>query len=253
MAKKHTSRVTECLARCPGQAATPRQIYEKIDSHTPGVRRLTPAEVDRAIEILLKRNPHNPQGAVPVVTRSHGGRLIYWGTERYSTVALYDAVGHTFCNQWGPKMLRLQTGTDPNVSPLPKRPPRTAGDWTSPDLVVFARPVKRRSIKDPRDTHCFEIEQRNGFTIASVYQAYEQGRGANFTWVFAHAEGTSTQIRTAAKELGVGVVTFRNPKSVVTYDKRRAKEPEFIPARRREVSPSERAAFLGRITVADPG
>ena len=145
MARKHTDRVIECLARFPGQAVTPRQIYDKIDAHTPGVRRLTPAEVDRAIEKLLNPSSRNRHGSVTAMTRSHGGKLIYWGTERYSTVALYDAVGKTFCTQWGPKMLRLQTGPDPDTAPLTLRPPRTVGHWTSPDLIVFARPARRRN------------------------------------------------------------------------------------------------------------
>jgi hypothetical protein len=67
--------------------------------------------------------------------------------------------------------------------------------------VFFADPAKRPSVHDQRRTHALEIEQRSGFDIRSIYQAYEHGRGANYTWVFAHAEKTGARSSVAAQEL----------------------------------------------------
>ena len=55
-----------------------------------------------------------------------------------------------------------------------------SGIWQNPDLVVA---VRRREGSDPREHfHAIEVEQANGFDIRSVYQAHEQGRGADFAW-----------------------------------------------------------------------
>jgi hypothetical protein len=112
--------------------------------------------------------------------------------------------------------------------------------------VLFADPKKRKSIHDLRQTHSVEIEQRNGFDVRSVYQAYEQGRGANYPWVFAHHDNVDARILVAADDLDVGVVIFTNPAAFGTYKTVRQ-------AGHRTVKPAEREHFLARCGVEDYG
>jgi hypothetical protein len=175
------------------------------------------------------------------VTHGPGGTVTYWGTEIGSQVAIYSSVERIVKDFLGPRNLRLR-----NIHPVQPRAGRGtgAGAWIRPDLVFFADPAKRPSVHDPRRTHAVEIEQRNGFDVRSVYQAYEQGRGANYTWVFAHAEHLDDRVSLAAKELGVGVVIFTNPSAYGSYsieDK----------ATFRSVKQPERKLFLDRCGVPD--
>ena len=64
------------------------------------------------------------------------------------------------------------------------------GDWTHPDLVVVCYPRRRPYADSPKDLHSFEIEDRAGFGVASVYQAHEQSYGADFAWVMTFAVPT---------------------------------------------------------------
>jgi hypothetical protein len=112
--------------------------------------------------------------------------------------------------------------------------------------MIFADPRRRKSATDPRETHAFEVEQRNGFDVRSVYQALEQGRGANYTWVFAHSDDADTRVMRAADDLGVGIVVFTNPSAFGTYRTLRR-------ANRRQVTPDERKHFLKCCGVPDIG
>ncbi|WP_395154421.1 hypothetical protein [Ilumatobacter sp.] len=175
------------------------------------------------------------------VTSGAGGTVTYWGTEIGSQVAIYSAVERIVTTYWGPRAMGLR-----KIHPVRPRSGRATGEgpWTRPDLVFFADPRRRQSIEDPRRTHAVEIEQRNGFDVRSVYQAYEQGRGANYTWVFAHAEGPDDRVSLAAKDLGVGVVVFANPGAYGTY--RMVHEATLRPAKR-----PQRDLFLARCGVPD--
>lgn len=86
-----------------------------------------------------------------------------------------------------------------------------------PDLVAFTHPRRKRTATSPREIHAFKIEQRRGCSIQSIYQAYEQGCGASYSWVFAHADHVPARLGSAEEDLGIGVVTFINPNSSVTY------------------------------------
>ena len=175
------------------------------------------------------------------VTTGAGGTVTYWGTEIGSRVAIYSAVERIVSTYWGPRKQKLR-----NIHTVQPHAGRAIGDgpWTRPDLVFFADPARRSSTQDQRRTHALEIEQRDGFDVRSVYQAYEQGRGANYTWVFAHAEQTDARSALAARGLGVGVVVFTNPGAYGSY--KMTHQATFRP-----VKQSERSHFLARCGVPD--
>lgn len=87
---------------------------------------------------------------------------------------------------------------------------KNAGAWQHPDLIVFADPKRRSSTDAGRQLHAIEVEPAGGFDIKSIYQAFEQGRGADYCWVFSYGsqeDGTARRrIERAARELGVGWV-----------------------------------------------
>jgi hypothetical protein len=161
------------------------------------------ATIDRAI------------GMASAVRVAPGGRLLYWDAEQGSGT-LYATVARILSNQWG------RHGNDVGLRHIEvARPPHgrtvSEGTWTRPDLVMAAYPRRRQTANAPKELHAIEVERIGGFDIRSVYQAYEQARGAHFAWVFAHANVVDPRILTAAGEVGVGVVAFPNPNSVATY------------------------------------
>ena len=88
-----------------------------------------------------------------------------------------------------------------------------------------------------------------------MYQAYEQARGAEYAWVFAHADGIPDRVRVVAEELGVGVVTFSNPNAASLYDRPNRKElaHQAILAKRRTIKAPARHDFLARTSIPEPG
>lgn len=224
-----TQRVIKYLATRPNQRARRYTVVKALAEHG-----LTADQSERAIEKLLANPTSN-------VTASKGGNLTYWGTEVGSQVALYSAVQRVLGAYLGPRNLGLR-----NIQM--QRPPHGKGTgqgvWTRPDLLAWADPKRRRSSSSIREIHALEIERRAGFDVRSVYQAYEQSRGSNFAWVFAHTDEIDLRTKQAADEFGVGIVTFTNPASFGSY-------AVNIPAAYREVDASDRTKFHERCKLED--
>lgn len=115
---------------------------------------------------------------------------------------------------------------------------RHGGVWQHPDLIVFA-PKGRKPAGDGYVLHAIEVEPAGGFDIRSVHQAYEQGRGADYCWVFSRgkqSEGPARQrIERAAKELGVGWVEMIKWTAPSTW-------VSSVPARSRTSSKRDKAS-----------
>ena len=160
-----------------------------------------------------------------------GGTIKFGGTDR----AIYDDVGRRLQCTWAPRQ-GFRNCSVCNTSAF--RSARGSGDWVCPDLVLLADPKRRRTSDAPLEVHTIEVEHERGFGIESVYQSYEQGRGADYSWVFflrlAEACGADWEIamkswvlpplkdeptkpfalrwkriRRAADELGVGLVWMK--------------------------------------------
>jgi hypothetical protein len=254
MTLSHADRVVRFLVKQPGQEASIAAVHDALSSHESS-NPLTAAQIDAAIAKVTTssrcKKPSDPPRPPPV-TRANGKKLVYWGAENYSQPALYAAVELVFTKKWGPKELGLKTGPEHGIV-CTGQPPKGGGDWMNPDLVVFAHPRRKVSADAAREIHCFEIEQQNGFGVKSVYQAYEQARGAEYAWVFAHADGIPARVRLVAEELGVGVVTFTNPNAASLYDRPNRKDVAHraIVAKRRKVEPDDRHAFLERTSLVN--
>lgn len=98
---------------------------------------------------------------------------------------------------------------------------RHSGAWVHPDLVMRAFPKRRASSTDPHDLHAIEVEHATGFDLRSVYQSFEQARGADFAWVIFNLGSTTDsalmRIKQAAVETGVGLIQFEKPTVRTTW------------------------------------
>ena len=117
---------------------------------------------------------------------------------------------------------------------------RGDGDWTTPDLEISS------TRKNATELHAIEAEQPAGFDVRSVYQAYEQARGAGWAWVFytgpAADESAMRRVHRAAKELGVGVVHAPRPSQP-------SKWHTVLPARPREITVEAERALRARLGI----
>ncbi|MFT4865540.1 MAG: hypothetical protein ACI8RE_001729 [Ilumatobacter sp.] len=165
------------------------------------------------------------------------GGVQYFGHERGTKPGLYKEIRRGIEKSWG----RDNAMRKIKVAHTSRTSAKGQGLWTQPDLVAQ---VRRRSNARPAVVyHALEVEQPGGFGIESVYQAYEFGRGADYSWVFysgSERGGTLwTQIETAAKDLGVGVVHAARPTTP-------SKWKTLLTARQRDRTLAEQDSFMLR-------
>lgn len=181
-------------------------------------------------------------GPAPIYVR-RGGTLKFSGTD----AAIYEDVRLRVQSSWA-ESRGFRNPLTRNISS--RHSARGLGDWMYPDLVLLADPKRRDSQIDPLEIHTLEVERAKGFTIQSVYQAYEQGRGANYAWVFflgAKDELSESwrRILRAATELKVGLVAMDRVDLVGTWVVKLAAE------RRRTPVPGDRTMLLQATGVTD--
>ena len=154
-----------------------RQL-KMLGGERPGTRRkIAQSLVDR-LGWRVERATSAVQRAIDQDNRLHlgrGGTVVFSGAD----IAIYKRVAKAML-QWQPKKhWRIDDIMDCHA----RKGLRGQGDWQHPDLLVLADPRRRASQDAPLETHAIEVEHRGGFSIQSVYQAYEQGRGANYSWL----------------------------------------------------------------------
>lgn len=192
------NQIIRVLKQIPFNKATVPQLIEA----------LTPRMTEQQIVATIDRLDLDPDTGVSKV---HGG-VQYFGTETGKRPGLYKEIKRGIERRWAND---TKLGTSFHAIHTSHQGRKGAGSWTHPDLVLE---VQRRSDANPRvHYHAFEIEQASGFDIQSVYQAFEQGRGADFRWVFftgslpAETRVPWLRIRAAAHEIGVGLVHVAKP------------------------------------------
>lgn len=210
------------------QKATFQQLAEALP-----MRRGVPWTVE---DVEAKARELGGDITSPLFVVRHG--VQYFGSENRRDCALYKETAAS--------IVRLHGNSNGEAKATPyftSRPPAgsRSGIWQNPDLVVT---VRRREGSDPREhVHAIEVEQTNGFDIRSVYQAHEQGRGADFAWVYyaagARSSAEARWVR-AAKELGVGIV--RMPQVTVP-----SKWDTEVNAKPRKVTRADRDALFSLI------
>ena len=202
--------------------------------------RLSPARLaqelgDRWTAELVKSKARkfNDDPTIPIFLVIGG--VQYLGTEVGKLPGIYSAMHNGIVRVWAPR----RKISSPLVLPQHHHVKVGSGEWRNPDLVLVSN--RRSDAAKPLHYHSIEAEQANGFSIKSVYQAYEQGRGADFSWVFFAGprplESHWKRIVNAAADIGVGVVHAAKANVPSQWKTELA-------ARERDYSVEERSDFL---------
>ena len=197
---------------------------------------LGPKWTTEAVEAKARTFDGNDEVPIHVVR----GGVQYFGTETGTKPGLYKEIRRGIQGRWGSDN-SMRNATVLHTS---RTSERGQGRWTQPDLVAQ---VRRRSDASPQTVYlAIEVEQAGGFDVMSVYQAYEFGRGADFSWVFyegpASTGGSWEQIETAAQDLGVGIVHAARPTVPSRWK-------TVVPARLRQRTQAEQKSFFKRSGV----
>lgn len=145
------------------------------------------------------------------VGKVHGG-VQYFGVETGKRPGLYKEIKRGIERRWAHDS---KLGSSCHAFHTSHNRGNRDGSWIHPDLVL--RVQRRANAAPPVTYHAIEIEQVRGFDIKSVYQAFEQGRGADFRWVFftgaprAEKDAEWIRICEAAQDIGVGLVHAPRP------------------------------------------
>lgn len=160
-----------------------------------------------AESVEAKARHFDAANTAPIHVVKHG--VQYFGCERGQKPGLYKEVRRGITRRWGADNSMRHIA----VEHCSRTAERNRGEWSQPDLVGR---VRRRAGAKPEVVYlAIEVEHAGSFDIRSIYQAYEFGRGADFSWVFYAGETcdgpTWRQIEVAALDLGVGVVHAPRP------------------------------------------
>jgi len=174
-------------------------------------------------------------GSTPIHVVKGGAQ--YFGCEVGKKPGLYKEMRRGIEKSWGAENSMRHI----DLRHTSRTSVKGSGSWTQPDLVAR---VTRKSTARPQLVYlAFEVEQAGGFDIESVYQAYEIGRGADFSWVFYAGPACSgtkmDRIEIAAKDLGVGIVHASKPTAPSAWK-------TILPARIRDRTKKEQDDFFGR-------
>ena len=225
-APSHKNQFIKALKAFPHEKASFTQLADKLGD------KWTPEKVE------AKAREFDADASSPINVVKHG--VQYFGSETGRKPGLYKEVRRGIKNRWG------EDNAMRNISILhcSRTAERGRGVWSQPDLVGQ---VRRRAGSKPEVVYlAIEVERADGFDVRSIYQAYEFGRGADFSWVFYEGpvcDGTKwEQIEVAARELGVGVVHAARPTQP-------SKWTTQVPAKIRKRTAAQQSDFLKRSGV----
>lgn len=125
----------------------------------------------------------------------------------------------------------------------------TGGRWSRPDITLASSNEYRYVHGRFVDLRTFEIKTYEGLDITAVYEALSHRRAAHFTHVLIHVaecEGSARKpaflrVIADAKEYGVGVTTFADPRDYRTWRVE-------VEARRTNPDPAAVNAFINAQT-----
>jgi len=171
------------------------------------------------------------------ITTGKGGVIEYLGSEKVASPLLYRQVGKGLGGQWAiDHRLRNARYIDTSHGGH-----RGAQDWLHPDVVVVGSGRSQGAADSGERWHSFEVENAGRFRLNSIFQAFVQGRGSDYSWVVASEDDIDGEYRErviwAAKQVGVGVITYRRPRAASTWR-------ELRPALKRSHTRKERSDFL---------
>ena len=222
-ARSHKDQFINVLKSFPHEKASFSQLAGKLgDAWTPG-------------RVEAKAREFDDDATTPINVVRHG--VQYFGSETGQKPGLYKEVRRGIERRWGADNAMRNI----SIVHCSRTAERNRGHWSQPDLVGR---VRRKAGAKPEVVYlAIEVERAEGFGIESVYQAYEFGRGADFSWVFYEGpvcDGPKwEQIQVAARDLGVGVVHAARPTQP-------SKWTTQVPAKIRQRTAAQQRDFLQR-------
>ncbi len=201
----HLDMVCEVLGVAPGHTLTRDELFERLNArYTPWDRADFDSRLDRFVA-----DDHCPIASL----RGRGSKVRWTGSERGGGPmgsGLHNAVVSSLLVHGIPQTRCAERQVHLTAN-------RRSGEgriWVIPDVVVAGRASGQDVV------HTFEVEPEAGFSIVSVYQAHAQGLGADYSWVLfdrgARAASDLSTVRNeriewAARELGIGLISFSKP------------------------------------------
>ena len=175
------------------------------------------------------------------IARGKGGVIEYTGNEIGAVPLLYREVTRVLESYWA----KHHKFRDVRMYKTAHGGRRGMADWVHPDAVIEAYPAKKSSPKSTHDLHSFEIERAGGFKIESIFQAFVQGRGSDYSWVvFSNTDIARPEyldrVLWAAGYVDVGLISYGKPGSWTTWT-------THLPAKRRGSSKKERDEFCNEV------
>jgi len=189
-----------------------------------------------SVEVRARRFDEDERAQIAIVR----GGVQFFGCENGEKPGLYKEVRRGIEKRWG------KDNAMSNIVALhtSRTAERDRGRWSQPDLV--AQVLRRSDAKPPVVYLAIEVEQPEGFGVASVYQAYEVGRGADYSWAIYAGQVCDDKrwprIETVARDLGVGIVHAGRPTQPSGWKTQ-------SPARARSYTRAEQQDFLQRSGV----
>jgi len=143
------------------------------------------------------------------VAKGRKGVIEYFGDEIGSMPNVYRHAYRVLADYWGPRRGFRHIG----IYPTAHSGRRGAAEWIHPDAVMEADPKRKSSKSDPLQLHTFEIERPGGFKIQSIFEAFVQGRGADYSWVLFSSSDIKTddywdRVVWAARYVEVGLIEY---------------------------------------------
>jgi hypothetical protein len=225
-ARSHKDQFINALRTFPHEKASFSQLAGKLGD------KWTPEKVE------AKAREFDDDATTRINIVKHG--VQYFGSETGPKPGLYKEVRRGIERCWGADNAMRNI----SIVHCSRTAERNRGPWSQPDLIGQ---VRRRADAKPEVVYlAIEVERAEGFDVRSIYQAYEFGRGADFSWVFYEGpvcDGTKwEQIKVAASDLGVGVVHAARPTEP-------SKWKTQVPARIRPRTAAQQRDFLQRSGV----
>ncbi len=152
------------------------------------------------------------------IAKGKGGVIEFTGAENVRDSLLYQKASHVLQKSWAPKNSLKDAMA--HVSARGGR--KGLLDWMHPDVVVIGKPKRRSGPHDDHRFHSFEVERLGGFHLDSIFQAFVQGKGSDYSWVLFNEVDLRSDLYLerllwAAGRVGVGLISYGNPGAYSTW------------------------------------
>ena len=169
------------------------------------------------------------------IDKGKGGVIEFTGAENMEGSLLYQKACQVLEKSWASKNSLKEAKA--HVSARGGR--KGLLDWMHPDVVVIGKPKRRTGPHDVIRHHSFEVERLGGFHLDSIFQAFVQGKGSDYSWVlFSEADIRNDLYRErvfwAADRVDVGLISYGKPGSFSTWKMLRRAQPRNPTSRERD-------------------